>query len=220
MNNIPVVGRLKTILTLTKKQELKNKSLLDIGCGGGWLISKLSKSNLKKTTGVDPNQKAIESAKKENKKSIFKVAPAENLPFKDNSFDIITMFDSLEHVPKESEQIALKEVSRVLKKGGSLLLSTPNYHWLVNFLDPVWYFGHRHYRKHQLSKLLKNAGFKITKYEIRGGIWFSIYLLWLYTIKRITRNPFPRNKFLEKKDDQQFKKPNGIHTIFLIANKT
>ena len=129
------------------------------------------------------------------------------------------MFDVLEHVPKNSENIVLKEVNRILRKGGKLVLSTPSSNFLINIFDPAWYFGHRHYRRKRLIDILKNAGFKIEKLETRGGFWFSIYLIWHYFMKWILKKPLAVNKFLVDKDDKQFSEERGVHTIFLIATK-
>ena len=85
-----------------------------------------------------------------------------------------------------------------------MVLSTPNSNFLTNILDFAWYLGHRHYRKEHLTNILKNAGFKIKKLEIRGGLWFSVYLIWHYFTKWILRKPLVVNKFLMEKDDKQF----------------
>ncbi len=216
--DIPDTGRLRVCVEKVKEQHLKNKVLVDVGCSNGWLADRLEKLKLKAFIGIDPSNEAVSDAKKNAPYAKFFVANADDLPIKDKIADIVTMFDVIEHVPAFHEADALGEASRVLKKGGKLLLSTPNNNILTNLLDPVWYFGHRHYRPQELKKMITLSGFKVEKIEVRGGIWFSIYLLWIYVLKRLLKYPLPRNQFLEKKDDIAFNK-KGIHTIYVIADK-
>jgi ubiquinone/menaquinone biosynthesis C-methylase UbiE len=62
---------------------------------------------------------------------------ATDLPFEDRSFDAVTRFDLLEHVPDDRQ--AVREAFRVLRPGGALLVSTPNENWrfpYYTFLKP------------------------------------------------------------------------------------
>jgi len=218
-NEIPVVGRFRSCLDLIKKYNLRGKVLLDVGSSTGLLESKLYDKNLKRIIGVEPNKKAVDFAKKNVKDVEFYVGTADNLLVKNNSCDIVTMFDVIEHVPENGEIDAFKEVRRVLKKGGVFLLSTPNNNLFTNLLDPAWYFGHRHYKPEQIKKMLVDSKFKILSVNVRGELWFSIYLIWLYFVKRFNKSRFPRFAFLENLDDQGFTKNKGIHTIFIEACK-
>ena len=92
---------------------------LDIGIGRGDGSALIAKR--KKTIGVEYGTLIAQIAKT-NYKNVIQ-ANASELPFKDNTFNSITMLDSLEHIlnPKQ----ALKEVFRVLKDGGKLIITTP-----------------------------------------------------------------------------------------------
>lgn len=213
---VPVSGRLRMCINLAKSVNIANKVILDIGCSDGLLAYHLLKENPKSYIGIDPSQKAIEFAKANIHEASFYVSPADKLPVKDNSVDVVLMFDVLEHVPPQTEIKSLKEIKRVLKKKGTLLLSTPNSNIFTNLLDPAWYFGHRHYKPQRVQKLLSQAGFKAQDIETRGGLWFSVYLIWIYFLKWIFKVKVPRNRILEELDDKQFDK-KGIHTIFVKA---
>ena len=90
-----------------------------------------------------------------------------DLPWKDDSFDNITSYETLEHVPDPGKLIS--EFFRVLKPGGELILSTPNTSWdwihsLVAFLGIHHPEGpHRFIPRKEIMFLLKSAGFAITK---------------------------------------------------------
>ena len=102
----------------------KNNSILDLGCGTGDIISNIikSKKNLKfQAYLVDPNIKMIEEGKKKLKQNnlIWLSSYGENLPFKNNKFDLVTMAFSLRNV--ENIKKTLNEVNRVLKKNGQFI---------------------------------------------------------------------------------------------------
>lgn len=95
--------------------------LLDIGCADGTTTAAILKCypNLR-ITAIDYYDSAIGFAKKNYDGINFKTADASNLPFKDGEFDLVTTIEVLEHLPKPKE--ALLEVTRVLKKGGRLIV--------------------------------------------------------------------------------------------------
>lgn len=219
--DMAVSGRVSACLNLLKSYNLKHTTLVDVGSSFGWLEKELllAKKNIK-IIGIEPDLEAVNFSNKNIKGAKFLVGDALKLPVKDNYADMVTLFDVIEHVPKNTENVALFEVNRVLKSKGLLFLSTPNSNLFMNLLDPAFYFGHRHYKLEKLEKLLKDNGFKILKSTIKGGYWFSIYLIWLYLTKRITGNFLPRNKFLEKKEASEFtSNKQGIHTHFIAAQK-
>lgn len=219
--DMAISGRVLACLNLLKKYDLKNKVLVDVGSSFGWLEKEiLSIEKNIKVMGIEPDKKAVLFSNKNIKDAQFKVGDALNLPVKDKYADIVTMFDVIEHVPKNTENIALTEVNRTLKLKGLLFLSTPNSNFFMNLFDPAFYFGHRHYKYEKLKTLLKNNGFKILEATIKGGFWFSFYLIWLYITKRVTGNFLPRNRFLESKEAREFMTNKvGMHTHFVVAQK-
>lgn len=219
--DMAVSGRVLACLNLLKKYKLKEKTVVDIGSSFGWLEKELlSIDKTIKMVGVEPDKNAVTFSNKEINSAKFLVGDALKLPIKDKFADIATLFDVIEHVPKNTELKALNEVNRVLKPKGLLFLSTPNSTLLMNLLDLAYYFGHRHYKLDKLQKLLKNSGFKVLKSEVKGGYWFCFYLIWLYITKRITGKFLTRNKFLEEKEAGEFlSNKTGLHTHFIVAQK-
>lgn len=113
---------------------VSNKKLLDIGCGGGYLLEKANIAGMK-TTGIDISKKAIEKAQKRAFKSELIVGAAEKLSFKNKHFDFIVCLGSLEHFLKPEK--ALSEMYRVLKDNGLLCIVLPN-RWAIDaVLDGV-----------------------------------------------------------------------------------
>jgi len=163
--------------------EVKDKKILDIGCSFGWFEKMALKNGCGKVVGIEPEERLFHEAKKEVPKAIFKKGSALRIPAKDNYFDSVVMFDVIEHIPKGTEKIALKEIKRVLKHGGNLVLSTLLNFWLSNLMDPAWYFGHRHYSEKTLEKMLKETGFKIEKIKKKGGFFEMTSIILLYIFK-------------------------------------
>ncbi len=116
---------------LSKDEMFRGKEVLDIGCGAGGKSLYYASCGAKNVTGIDivPKYKSdsIKLAKKLNlqKKFQFVTADASHLPFPPHSFDTIIMNDAMEHVAQP--EIVLKEVMRVLKKGGRVFINFPPY---------------------------------------------------------------------------------------------
>jgi len=104
-------------------------SLLDIGCNIGnmefFIREQGISTDILQLTGIDIAEKSIEVAKNRNIPGAnFQVCSALSIDFPDNIFDVITCMEVIEHIPDQSG--AMREIARLLKPGGMLLLSTPN----------------------------------------------------------------------------------------------
>jgi SAM-dependent methyltransferase len=91
------------------------------------------------------------------------VGDAQCLPFADTSFDTVFCSQVLEHVPEP--WLCLSEFRRVLKPGGTLILSVPHISWLHN--EPHDYYR---YTKHGLRFLLEQSELPLLRVEPAGGI--------------------------------------------------
>lgn len=122
-------SRMEKTKKLLKGIDLKDKKVLDVGCGGGQYMEYFLNKNAK-AIGIDYSEKMIEMAKtyldnrkKDRKKFSYSLikANAQNIPFRDNTFDLVVGVGLLEYLSRPEK--ALSEIHRVLKKGGYGLLS-------------------------------------------------------------------------------------------------
>lgn len=198
--------------------DLQGKKILDVGCGNGWFEKFAYLSGAAEEVGIDIDNRLINEGIRTVPEAFFVCASADDLDFKDNYFNMIVMFDVLEHFKKGREERVLKECYRVLKKDGSLIMSTPNLHLFSCLLDPAWYFGHRHYSKAKLLKMLKGVNFCVERISIRGGFFYLFSMILDYLFKWIFYLENPFREFLERCEGLK-KKKSGFTFIILEAKK-
>ncbi|WP_019176582.1 class I SAM-dependent methyltransferase [Methanomassiliicoccus luminyensis] len=99
------------------------KRYLDIGCSDGEVLHWVGE-RCELAVGLDVDRRTMTEARKKCQGSEFSLGSADRLPFAGSTFDTVSMLDVLEHVPDPIG--SLKEVDRVLKPGGRLILSVPH----------------------------------------------------------------------------------------------
>lgn len=121
---------LKNKLKLINEQSSKGK-ILDIGAGVGDFLS-VCKNDGWQTLGIEPSEKAKAIAIQKGVSFVNNLASLEN-----NSFDIITMWHVLEHVPNLEEYIL--ELKRLIKPNGTILIAVPNFNSFdANYYGKFW----------------------------------------------------------------------------------
>lgn len=168
----------KALLQLLLKKESKfltsNSKALDVGCGTGMLLNIMNKKM--KAYGIDNQPLAIKFCKEKGLKNI-KKGNSEELGFRSNQFDLITMFDVLEHT---NEDKTIKEVNRILRKNGLVFITVPAYQWMWSKWDEI--LGHhKRYTSEELKALLQENGFKIKKLSYL----YSFLLPVAYIVRKI-----------------------------------
>ncbi len=216
-----------------------NEQIMDLGCGTGYYLFLLSSLPVKlQLTGLDNDKKALVEGKESLKgRGIkFVLNDSRKLPFPKSSFDKIVASEVLEHV--ENDEQVLKEIYRVLKPGGRLVISVPsinypffwdpinwtlqhlfNTHIKTGFFSGLWYGHLRLYQKENLRKKFIKAGFKVANCE-ELTFWclpFNHYLInlvarLLYDVKISPKIADSLSKFKETK------KPLFIRLAFGLIN--
>jgi len=116
VRKITIRRKVKLIGALAQKGEV-----LDIGCGTGEFLIACKTSGWN-TIGIEPSNQAREYAQTQFNLSVYDQEMIKEL--KDHSFDIITMWHVLEHVPRLNERI--DELKRLLKQSGTIIVAVPN----------------------------------------------------------------------------------------------
>lgn len=149
--------------------------VLDIGCSGGYLARLLAAAVAPggSVTGIDPAGKAIAYARRRAPASCsFAVGVAQDLGLPNRSFDVVTSTLALHHVPETARPAALREMYRVTRPGGRLLVADLRQHGRHVSLRPRGRARHRG-SPGQLEELATAAGFRI---EGRGDLPLLSYL--------------------------------------------
>lgn len=146
-----------------KKYYPEAKAILDIGTADGLMLSRIKKKFPQaECVGLEYSQELINSCRDKNIKII--QGDAQNMALKNNSFDVAIATALIEHLDKPMKM--LREIHRVLRSGGILILTTPN-----PFFEKIAeLIGHFEKEIHQetftikkLKKYFKKAGFEIIK---------------------------------------------------------
>lgn len=113
---------LKKKLRLINSFGNESKQLLDVGCGTGDFL-KIALTNGWTVTGIEPNEQARKIANVKTNQNVFEIDHLDNL--KEHTFDVITLWHVLEHLPKLDTHIQL--FRKLLKPNGLLIIAVPNY---------------------------------------------------------------------------------------------
>ena len=168
---------LRSIVQSLKSQDPSLK-ILDVGCGTGANIEMLSAYG--EAEGVDVSDDALEFCRLKGLKA--QKGLAETLPYKDESFDLTTALDVVEHL--DDDIAGLKEMYRVTKLGGYSLIFVPAFMWLWGVQDDI--SNHRiRYTKSQIVERLKTAGYEIERATYANWTFFAPILAGR-TIMRLT----------------------------------
>lgn len=200
------------------KKYIKGKKVLNVGSWTG-PFEILARKVAKKLTAVDVEEEALKVLKANIPEVECVVASAHDLPFEDNTFDVVTFWATIEHIPVGYELASLKEMNRILKPGGYLFLTTMQYNVRSNILDPgYWLVGHRHYRDQQLEDMLSEAGFKSEQIKKTGGYTIAFHAWAFYFFKHIFRHDLPQVPKIEEAFEKDFASP-GFYQIAIRAKK-
>ena len=143
------VGRRRILAAAVESLALPaSAEILDAGCGSGRNLEWLARSG--SVTGLEPAGDSLEAARSRGAGPVLE-GSIEAIPSEDRSFDLATCFDVIEHV---NDRIALRELRRVVRPDGLLVVTVPAYAWLWSDHD----VRNRHRRRYTRRTLLEAAG--------------------------------------------------------------
>lgn len=149
----------------------KQARILDVGCGTGANLEMLSEFGV--AEGVDVSPEALSFCQGRGLENV-KLGAAEALPYDDNSFDLVTGLDVVEHL--DDDLAGLKEMRRVLRPGGRTVLFVPAFMFLWGVQDDI--SNHRRrYTLKELKQVVTEAGFEVERATYVNISFFTPILL-------------------------------------------
>lgn len=140
--------------------------ILDIGCGTGANLEMLSQFG--EAEGVDVSDDALQFCQEKGLR--VQKGLAEKLPFQDETFDITTALDVIEHL--DDDIAGLKEMFRVTRRGGYSLIFVPAFMWLWGVQDDISHHRTR-YTRSQIIERLEKAGYAIERATYANWTFFA-----------------------------------------------
>ena len=175
------VGRRRIIQCLVEKicgtLNNSNPRILDVGCGTGANLKMLA--DYGRAEGVDISPQAVDFCRERGLDSV-KLGAIEQLPYENNSFELVSALDVVEHL--DDDVAGLRGMRRVLRRDGRLLLFVPAFMFLWGVQDDV----SNHRRRYTLPGLLKAveaAGFSV-EWSSYANISFFVPVLVVRSVMR------------------------------------
>ena len=200
---------------ITENKRTAIRNYLDVGCGDGrWttdihaMVSEKVEHQDVNAKGIDFSKRAIGFAKLISTHIDFSVHKGEALPFSDETFDLVTSIEVIEHVEDGQEEDFLSELHRVTRKDGLVILSTPSW----NLKIPPHHF--RHYTQARLEELAAATNFEFL--DIRGQ---SVPCYgWKRSVRRIMER-LPKVWRLWKYSFAETRVEKSLNLIFVLRPK-
>jgi ubiquinone/menaquinone biosynthesis C-methylase UbiE len=161
------------------------ENILDIGCGTGLNLEWLKRyAKTEAIKGLDVEKTALDFCR-ERGENFLTQASATDLPFADESFDLVTSFDVLVQIPGEqADEKAIAEMYRVLKPKGVAFVRAAAYEWMRSGHDKALN-TQRRYTVAGLSQKLENAGFTVLRKTYANALPFPLAVVRRLVLKPI-----------------------------------
>ncbi|MDX6681713.1 MAG: hypothetical protein QOG94_1752 [Solirubrobacteraceae bacterium] len=180
------VGRRAILLRVLEQhvgRSARPVDVLDFGCGTGAWLTLLQRFG--PVRAVDGDEAAVSFCRQRGHTDVRHVPAGAPLPFADESFDLVTSLDVVEHI--EDEDGALRELHRVMRPGGLLLVAVPAFMFLWGDQDEI----SRHVRRYtdaSLRRALRRAGFVVERSSY-FNTWLFAPIAALRVARRLIRSP-------------------------------
>ncbi len=176
-------SRTRALLTMLDRCVLGDAlNVLDVGCGAGNMIHHLSRYG--KVVGMDNNPIPLKIARERGYDA--RLASAEDMPFEDDSFDLVTALDVIEHC--EDDLQILRECRRVCTPGGLVAVTVPAFQWLWSNNDVI--NDHkRRYSGSELGTKLSEAGLAVKRMSYNNFFIFPLAAPLIIARRRTEQEP-------------------------------
>jgi SAM-dependent methyltransferase len=181
------------------------RRILDVGCGTGTMLTHLARYG--KAQGIDVDEEAIGYCRERGLADV-RLGAAEHLPFDDGSFDLVTALDVVEHL--DDDVAALREIWRVLRPGGQILMTVPAHRFMWGDQDEV-NLHKRRYVAAEVRDRLKAAGFEVDRVSYINAFLFPPIAA-IRLLRRLQHRLLRRTK---QKSDFRYPAPRPLN--FLLA---
>lgn len=186
---------IESVLHFLEFTQVNNRITLDAGCGSGRFLAPLSKDM--NVVGVDFSKGLLEKGRHQAPNAKLCVADLEHLPFKSQTFDTVLCVRVLQHITNQKN--AINELSRVMKKGGILIILSYNnltlhalYKRTRQLLENWKWYPDDYCSSWELKKMLSKA--EVSVVETRGTVmanpWFFDYFNLTQFLQRVIPKTF------------------------------
>ncbi len=160
-----------------------SRRLLDAGCGTGW--NRLDLKTFGETHGVDLSPLAVFTTRKRGGRVV--QGNLLGLPYMSSTFDVVTSFDVLYHAWIKDDVQAVRELARVLKPAGLMLIKAPALEILWGAHDEAVHSRHR-YTRSELEALVRGAGLTLVRSTYANSLLFPVLLTRRFLDRALNRH--------------------------------
>jgi ubiquinone/menaquinone biosynthesis C-methylase UbiE len=209
---------LKKKLKLINNFQTEAKNLLDFGCGTGDFL-KVCQKNGWEVTGIEPNQNARDIASQKLNHKVFDVAQLSQ--FENNSFDVITLWHVLEHLPNYKED--LETLKNLLKPEGVLVAAVPNFESFdANYYQSFWAAWDVprhlwHFSQYSISKLMEDLYMEVDK--IKPMYFDAFYVSLLSEYYKTGRHNYIKSFFTGLRSNLSALKTGDYSSLIYVVKK-